>query len=270
MTETVSESGSEDVLSSIRRLVATEDRSEAPPEQAAPEGRLLLTPALRVAAPQAPDEEALAETADRRMTLEERISELEAAVGRQAVEWEPDGSEDADQETPRSMVIDLPRAHPAPEPEDETVLDAPAEDAGPEEVAATIETAADPATPEVAEIPDPADTAETTPLVFSHRLRAAAEDEAGDAGGGFAAGDAATGPAETADRPHLAAVPDPAVSEAPVAANTDRLDDEALRALVARVVHEELRGEFGEKITRNVRRMVRREIERALAARDLD
>lgn len=47
------------------------------------------------------------------------------------------------------------------------------------------------------------------------------------------------------------------------------LDDEALRQMVADIVREELQGALGERITRNVRKLVRREIQIALAARDL-
>ncbi len=47
------------------------------------------------------------------------------------------------------------------------------------------------------------------------------------------------------------------------------LDEEALREMVAELVREELQGVLGERITRNVRRLIRREIERALALRDL-
>ena len=47
------------------------------------------------------------------------------------------------------------------------------------------------------------------------------------------------------------------------------LDEDALRDMVADLVREELQGVLGERITRNVRRLVRREIERALSMRDL-
>ncbi|MCG6903453.1 MAG: hypothetical protein LJE68_12310 [Rhodobacter sp.] len=48
------------------------------------------------------------------------------------------------------------------------------------------------------------------------------------------------------------------------------LDEEALRDMVSELVREELQGVLGERITRNVRRLVRREIQRAMAMRDLD
>ena len=58
--------------------------------------------------------------------------------------------------------------------------------------------------------------------------------------------------------------------EATVMANvTAGLDTEALRALVIATVYEELGGELGERITQNVRKLVRREINRVLANYDI-
>lgn len=48
------------------------------------------------------------------------------------------------------------------------------------------------------------------------------------------------------------------------------LDENSLRELVADIVRQELMGALGERITRNVRKLVRREIHRALSAQDLD
>jgi len=48
------------------------------------------------------------------------------------------------------------------------------------------------------------------------------------------------------------------------------LDEETLRDIIAEVVREELQGALGQRITRNVRKMVRREIRLALAAEDLE
>lgn len=47
-------------------------------------------------------------------------------------------------------------------------------------------------------------------------------------------------------------------------------EEEALREMIAEVVRSELQGALGERITRNVRKMVRREINRALAAKELE
>lgn len=48
------------------------------------------------------------------------------------------------------------------------------------------------------------------------------------------------------------------------------LDEDGLRELVATLVREELQGVLGERITRNVRKLVRREIHRVLASRDFE
>ncbi|WP_439140705.1 hypothetical protein [Planktotalea sp.] len=48
------------------------------------------------------------------------------------------------------------------------------------------------------------------------------------------------------------------------------LDEDMLRDMVAEIVRQELQGPLGERITRNVRKLVRREIYRALAANELD
>jgi hypothetical protein len=47
-------------------------------------------------------------------------------------------------------------------------------------------------------------------------------------------------------------------------------DEEMLRDLVGEIVRAELQGALGERITRNVRKLVRREIHRALTAQDLE
>lgn len=48
------------------------------------------------------------------------------------------------------------------------------------------------------------------------------------------------------------------------------LDEAMLREMVSDIVRQELQGALGERITRNVRKLVRREIHRALAAHDLE
>ena len=71
---------------------------------------------------------------------------------------------------------------------------------------------------------------------------------------------------------------DPSLNVRPVAEEMDEvseidarlIDEAALQDLVAQVVRQELQGALGERITRNVRKMVRREINRALAEQDLD
>lgn len=72
-------------------------------------------------------------------------------------------------------------------------------------------------------------------------------------------GDATASPpeGEVADAAHVP----------PAAADLDAL---ALRALVADIVREELRGELGAHVTGNIRKLVRREILRAQSLRDAE
>lgn len=53
-------------------------------------------------------------------------------------------------------------------------------------------------------------------------------------------------------------------------ADTQEIDEEILRDMVAEIVRRELQGSLGERITRNVRKLVRREIQRALTIRELE
>ena len=48
----------------------------------------------------------------------------------------------------------------------------------------------------------------------------------------------------------------------------EELDEEALREMIRDIIREELQGTLGERITRNVRKLVRAEVSRALAGRD--
>ncbi|MCL6284130.1 hypothetical protein M3P21_11395 [Ruegeria sp. 2012CJ41-6] len=66
--------------------------------------------------------------------------------------------------------------------------------------------------------------------------------------------------------PHSAAQ----TQQTPLASKEAVLDQDSLRAMVSDIVRQELQGVLGERITRNVRKLVRREIHRALTARDLE
>ena len=202
MTNIAARETEQAVLDSIRRLLSDGQPAERRHGTAPVTGseKLLLTPALRVGetAPE-PPQPLVAPAA---WSLEERIAELEAAVGDRADEWEPDGSEDADQERPNRFVFQHRSAQAA---------------------AAAVESLrpAEPAMPE--------------PLARRTGEDDAEEDEGFDI--------------FTDDR-----LPDP----------------DALRDLVAEIVRQELQSDLGQRVTRNIRKLVRREIRRALAARDFD
>lgn len=55
-----------------------------------------------------------------------------------------------------------------------------------------------------------------------------------------------------------------------LAADEAILDEEMLRELVSDIVREELQGALGERITRNVRKLVRREIQRAMTVQEFE
>lgn len=315
MSDPVSNAEIEDVLSSIRRLVSTADRSdevtadaqETQVDTADTEHRLVLTPSLRVdhtdddetaaeagesgpagtdvlvaedvwqfrhnahdevtqvdapddadesgqdddtsqraddEAPADPDQpaaeaaeditqdDAVADTDDKPASaaLEDRIAEVEAAVAARDDQWEPDG--DSGDEYSGSAVSPMAWEDYAPEPtEDED--DSEAGPSGESEA----EVAAEPELAHPEELLD-----ESEPERSDH-----AEDD--------------VEPQDTQD------------DDTPLWQD-DRadayLDEEALRDMVSEIVRQELQGALGERITRNVRKLVRREIHRALSSHELD
>jgi hypothetical protein len=66
------------------------------------------------------------------------------------------------------------------------------------------------------------------------------------------------------------AAEDEVLSRMPPSAEGMLFDEEVLRDLVRDLIREELAGTLGERITRNVRKLVRAEIARALALRDFE
>ena len=72
-------------------------------------------------------------------------------------------------------------------------------------------------------------------------------------------------PEDVADAMHMEAAADLSAAME----ETAELDEAMLREMVSDIVRQELQGALGERITRNVRKLVRREIHRALAAHDL-
>lgn len=194
MSDGMTNSEIEDVLSSIRRLVSEETRypfrseRRAQPEPAAPTDKLMLTADFRVGLP----------------SLGGKVAVLETALSAHGGEWEPDGSEVAP-----SAYLSEPLPEAAPE--------APAEAAS-----------------AAAELPPP-DEAEPALQPVLPRLTLQAETQSG-----------------LFDEPDAA-----------------ELDEEALREMIRELIREELQGALGERISRNLRKMVRAELNRALAGRDL-
>ncbi|EYD71188.1 hypothetical protein [Limimaricola hongkongensis] len=282
----------EDVLSSIRRLLADGEgqgegrpatapqpveagpRAVVAPSRVRPERRgdapLVLTPALRVAgrpekpaepaplreaqagpaaadddfeAPDLPD----APGATLRSRLKETIAELEAAITHQADDWEPDGSEAAPvmdwhgtrpEDTPF-----LSRRHAGQAEPERPAPGAPsfAAEAGPGAATGTDDRLTENSAfdaPRADTLPEQPDQAMAAPPAPDPQADTRETDDASDM----------------------------QASEPP----RTEIDEEMLRRLIVEVLREELRGPLGDRITGNLRKLVRREIFRALASGEFD
>lgn len=278
MSDPVTNVEIEDVLSSIRRLVAEGGRGKAEPsapdpQEAAVPDKFVLTPALRVAsdnshraaqgkeaktdAPAQGDEGPLtledpiivpdepsqpsattAEWTDRppfkaadRASLEETIAELEAAVTAQDQEWEPDGSE-----IQPEPAFSLTRFPPLDDVEDAQTL----EPSSPLDTASQADT----------------DDAEAHARYDEPTMFAEHEEEIPDEAPLFLRHP--TNKPDLLDDNLAAYMSDDAV-----------IDETALREIISDVLREELQGPLGERITRNVRKLVRQEIQRVLSTQNL-
>jgi len=256
MSDPVTNVEIEDVLSSIRRLVSVDaTRSRAAPE---PEGalknaavqKLLLTEDYRIAPTKAELQAEQAHTADLARdytrTLERRIAELEAAVSAQATEFEPDGSEDTSQHRPTAVLFAASRV----------VVGGGGDPVvqGADDNAALRAAGAQPA------------TARTRTPEDAHADMWSADRGARPLSPGNEDGiEILTAESHRNARP-------PREDDAQFALSDDGtvIDEETLRDMVAEIVREELQGALGERITRNVRKLVRRETRRAISIRDFE
>lgn len=174
--------------------------------------------------------------------LSAKIAALETAIGDIAEEWEPDGDDgnaNAAEEAPTMSW------------EDVEVSDGDAQEADKDpEVEAVFADQAEPE-PEIEE-----SSFEEVPAPEEVAAEVAAEPAQDD-----------PEPADIADEERI-----DVGTTAPftMPAEDQLLDEDTLREMITEIVHAELQGALGERITRNVRRLVRREIHRALTARDLD
>ena len=257
MSEPLSAVEIEDVLSSIRRLVSDDlrpaVRSAADPEV----GKLILTPALRVVqegAPPAPEP-----------AIESVVAGLGAAVNARAEEWESETGDPGPEAPAAESTWDISDVAGIPEARFEA--DAEAE----EDAVVALQFHARPRSTLV-----PPEVIETHAAEPVPGWAQEGEDEAPAAPRWSAATlepDAAW--ADEAEAQVLEELSDEIAAAAPL----DRLaeeagydapyDDEALRELVRDLIVEELQGPLGARITRNIRKLVRAEIARALAAEQL-
>ncbi len=263
MSEALSSSEIEDVLSSIRRLVSDDMRPAAKgADPAATEaGQLLLTPALRVV-----PSDSVGQTAEE-PALDAVVLALGAGMSQQPDDWEsevgdlaPVGEAGADgqhalaaQDWEDHQIDAYAEAVPQPVVMQDVLVEAP--QAAPTDSFADDDSAdalpgwAQSSGAEAAEDPQPAPwtdgTVEPDPI-WAEQAEAAVIEEL-----------AAAGPMPQMGSDSFV-MNDADAAEVPV-------DEAMLREIVRDVLREELQGRLGERITRNIRKLVRAEIARVMA-----
>lgn len=251
MAEAKSSAEIEDILSSIRRLVS-EDLRPAPRAEIVSRmvvaEKLILTPALRVVrpapqpvetAPAAPEVGAK-KPVTARLHLEaapakapDLVATLTQGVDQQALDWDSETGDPA----PDIASLDWSSFTFARRPPQETWAPQPR--------------AAEAAAPAWAQ-PDPGES--IAPVAEAP----IAED--------------VPGWADEAEAKALADLDAPEAEEIPDSAQEDDniFSEQVLRELVRDLIREQLQGDLGERITRNIRKLVKAEIARSLDLRALD
>ncbi len=260
----------EDVLSSIRRLVSEEGRSEARSKGGATRpGKLVLTPALRVADPSGAD--LAAEEPDQDIDPVREADEASAP-------WtDPDATLYSAAQAAGEPVIEADEfVEEEDSPEPETLAEADVQEADPEldgdeplsarieVLEAVIAETEDEWEPDGVSQDAYSGTRGET-MEWQDHLAGTEEETAQDQPSGT---DAEAVFSHLGDDPEI----EDEIEDERAILSPDEgyLDEESLRELVADIVREELQGALGERITRNVRKLVRREIHRALTAQEFE
>ncbi len=257
-------------MSSIRRLV-TQDLRPKPPST---EEKLLLTPALRVvpavavapvAAMPEPEDKALADEAESAPVMpvfihRQTVPDLAEAVTSIGAAVPDDGYESETGEIGPADAMPVP--------------DWPASSWVAPDVISEVDEA------EVVALSDDVPgwaQADDLDLLGEDVAEAPFTDAPGDDAGlegdtGLGGGlDNDPGLDPNGDVAEAAALAELAAAEAAAAApGVTELDEDMLREIVREIIREELNGSLGERITRNVRKLVRAEINRAMTTRDLE
>ncbi len=218
------------------------------------------------------DEEADSDSEDARdvitdtvTALKERVAEMEQAVAGRSEQWEPDGASDDDYAGGEGEPLpweDYVPSDTGGDADGNTESDAEDDDSP----AATEAPQAEDA--ESADAPDEASTGAEKPA-------ATATDSAKDTLASDETAQAEPFGDNEAPMPEATHSEDRLEDETANLLGLDDdadaiLDEDALRDLVTEIVRQELQGGLGERITRNVRKLVRREIHRALASQELE
>lgn len=221
---------------------------------------LLLTPDTQADEPLIHD----AMSEEDRATLEAKIAELEEAVSSAPQsDWEPDGSEVQETSGLIEMFDQLSDEAEAHEPLDVIVSDEPSQEDASAAFAATQEAEAPIFEPQV----------DVEEVETSENMELADVAEAEQPAPQFRHLPVDDHPTDYGDDLQDDGLPIPDNLDETIAAyiaGGSSVKDEELRQLIVDVVRQELRGELGERITRNVRKMVRREVLGALQTRGID
>jgi hypothetical protein len=303
MSDSVTNVEVEDVLSSIRRLVSDDKRPSMTPVAMPSNDRLVLTPALRVAEIDDDVRESVPE-AEIQETQIRAWSEFGASPEEIAEDSEGGEEDTAEQDLIAKAVVDTSSENDddqSGDHEEDVAAEVTSKNAPfvlESAVEIQIEEPAQENTDDAVETDFPvAELAEEqgeTAFFASSAARFGAKiaahetvvgktddqwepDDTGDSD--YSGTEAPAMTWDDADEMELSvedtvAATDIASKAEPQAGNAqlvdDILDEDALRDLVSDIVREELQGALGERITRNVRKLVRREIHRALAAQELE
>ena len=282
MSEPLSSTEIEDVLSSIRRLVSDDMRPG--PKLTASADKLILTPALRVVQTEAEAPIPVAIPVALEGALDAALPLAEARLSMDPVPMFV--------AVPRSNLMDMPRGGLG----DVVASVSAAVDAAPDDwEAETGDSAPQPAASlanpwslAMDEAPTAENAEDTAPLDhFEYHAPEAAtpaqtpawaqqddltqDDEAETTAAplnGTVEPDQSW--ADAAEASVLAALAEPDVAEPDEFELGMRFDEDVLRELVRDMLREELAGKMGERITRNIRKLVRAEIARALAAQEFE
>ncbi|WP_170426524.1 hypothetical protein [Ruegeria arenilitoris] len=255
MTDKVVNGRVEDVLSSIKRLVGEKGQNNSdvmPPSIARKPGRLVLTEALRVGGTSSiqdgPENEAEAEktyTAD--ASVKPMLLRACDIVNREdPANKEPEAPEPSKDATNslsakiEALEAAIARTEDQWEPDGDSEDDYSGTPAKALEFSAQKEFADSAPDPSETPQPKPEEAVATTKATFVRDPQVTADPAGQNVEGVVERDDAVT------------------------------MGEDALREMIAQVVREELQGVLGERITRNVRKMVRREIYKALAEQELE
>ncbi len=286
MSDPVTNAEVEDVLSSIRRLVSDENRPGSATKAAAQHERLVLTQALRVAPDESDDTSSTLDTFVLRDAIVPEDRDNEAPEAAFEGEADPIVADATANETPEDGEAALQEDDLAPQQDTSTEMQEPqpiAEDATAQPTAASalsakiaaLETAIGNISGEwEPDAPGEDDYSGTQAPAMTWQddveLDATGHPVAGTTSQHDAPPVAPPSPSQSA-APQATSIAGTSAAELDEVEDGDQfLDEEALRDLVAEIVRSELQGELGARITRNVRKLVRREIHRALAAKELE